>query len=203
VLLGMFCAFACLLPSGQMQMNPTVTRDGVAIGTYVDDTVANQVAVLEADVGQPGLLFAGSWYTMPLSIPGVIDMAEYYPVDGPTSQVLPVPYERAYILQAFSWGDNLWDGTMRGGCTAADTATSCAAKYSAPTYTQERRMWCGALSWNPLAIVWYYATPANLGELLNIEALPCPRVVRGRMGRWRLPWPTHSRAFRSWWIRGR
>jgi hypothetical protein len=48
--------------------------------------------------------------------------------------------ESAFILQAFTWGDNLSDGQTIGACTSADTPLSCYGKLQYPTGAEQLQL---------------------------------------------------------------
>jgi hypothetical protein len=48
--------------------------------------------------------------------------------------------ESAFILQAFTWGDNLSDGQTIGACTTADTPLSCYGKLQYPTSAEQLQL---------------------------------------------------------------
>src|SRR5579864_4591149 len=48
--------------------------------------------------------------------------------------------QSAFILQAFTWGDNLSDGQTIGACTASDTPQSCYGKLSYPTAAEQLQL---------------------------------------------------------------
>jgi hypothetical protein len=48
--------------------------------------------------------------------------------------------QSAFILQAFTWGDNLSDGETIGACTTADTPLSCDAKLRYPSAAEQLQL---------------------------------------------------------------
>ena len=69
--------------------------------------------------------------------------------------------QSAFILQAFTWGDNLGDGEAIGACSPSDTPASCAAKLRYPNSSEQLQLRNEALSHaHPKLIIWYsfYAT---------------------------------------------
>jgi hypothetical protein len=48
--------------------------------------------------------------------------------------------QSAFILQAFTWGDNLSDGETMGACTATDTPLSCYSKLRYPTGAEQLQL---------------------------------------------------------------
>jgi hypothetical protein len=48
--------------------------------------------------------------------------------------------QSAFILQAFTWGDNLQDGQATGVCTASDTRASCYAKLRYPSAAEQLQL---------------------------------------------------------------
>src|SRR5205807_7542921 len=62
----------------------------------------------------------------------------------------------AFILQAFSWGDNLSDGLGIGACTLSDTLTSCWARLRYPSPQEQLALRNAVLSnAHPTLILWY------------------------------------------------
>lgn len=60
------------------------------------------------------------------------------------------------ILQAFSWGDNVDDGSAIGVCNSSDTTASCAAKLRYPSGTEQLALRNAVLSNSrPQLILWY------------------------------------------------
>src|SRR6202011_5532211 len=150
-----FCAGACALPAGQISIDATTTdrgaslihRNGVVIGRYIDDTYRGDPRALAAEFRREhlGLIWI-STYRQPKDFgPGTSNVVEYYPVLDNDDQIASLPDVRqqgsGYILQAFSWGDNLYDGTLKGRCSMTDLPTVCAQRYSTPTSAQMKRMW--------------------------------------------------------------
>ncbi len=64
--------------------------------------------------------------------------------------------QSAFILQAFTWGDNLSDGQAIGACTANDTRASCYAKLNYPTASQQLKLRNEILTHaDPKLILWW------------------------------------------------
>ena len=73
--------------------------------------------------------------------------------------------QSAFILQAFTWGDNLSDGQAIGACTAVDTAASCYAKLDYPSAAQQLKLRNEILTHaNPKLILWW-SFPGTNGEV--------------------------------------
>lgn len=193
MLTGFFCTFAatasaCLsLPAHQQlvqvtQVDPqcpgqilTVTQDGQRVADYVDDTLGRSEAAAQSCAATAdGLPVYAGEYGYDYGLPN--GLVEWYPVLDQSSAVgqPPPPGQAGYILQAFSWGDNLGDGEAMGRCTRSDTPASCAAKYQAPTAVQLEQMWCAVQQYNPHLVLWYYAGGVPTDEVLQTMAEPCP-----------------------------
>jgi hypothetical protein len=64
--------------------------------------------------------------------------------------------QSAFILQAFTWGDNPADGQAVGVCTAADTPASCYAKLQYPTSAAQLQLRNEILTHaHPSLILWW------------------------------------------------
>ncbi len=64
--------------------------------------------------------------------------------------------QSAFILQAFTWGDNLSDGQAIGVCTAADTKQSCYDKLDYPSAADQLQMRNEVLlNAHPKLILWW------------------------------------------------
>jgi hypothetical protein len=189
-LLGFFCtglaaAYCSGIPSAQVVVSSGdlpqcpqalgVYRNGHAVGAYVDDTLGGSQAATQACAAQFTTVYAGE-AGHDRGVPN--GLVEWYPVADHNSRIgtPPSPGEAGYILQAFSWGDNVWDG--RGGpfhrCTLQESPTSCAAHYQAPSSQQLRTMWCRALARHPHVILWYYAA-GETNAVLRVEHQACTR----------------------------
>ncbi len=198
MLLGFFCAAACALPTGQVSIGPgmdagasLVHRDGAVIGRYIDDTYAGDPRVLAARfrMQHVGMILIGTYDRPEAFGPGTTNVVEHYPVLDHSSTVTPMPRERqgaGYILQSFSWGDNLTDGIARHRCSPVDSTAACAARYATPTVAQMRRSWCLARRTRASILLWYYYSAANAKMILAIERAGCAR--------W---WATHPGGRRS------
>lgn len=177
MLLGMFCALACTLPAGQVAIVNGQVRDGASgqvVGAYYDDTDPNEPADTAAAVATGEMTIAASYgHTDPRLPAGAIDAIEHYPVlDAGSSTTIPA--ERDYILQAFSWGDNVIDGQVWGRCTSTDSDAACATRYAAPTAAQMQMMWCQAIANHPRTVLWYFAgDQAAVQQILDLEQATC------------------------------
>jgi hypothetical protein len=154
-----------------------VSERGRVLGAYVDDSLGSAETLVAQQCTNARLtVFAGQWG--PAGVPG--GMREWYPVADHRSAVgpAPPPGDGGYILQSFSWGDNLDDG--RYGpfhrCNAQDTTATCAARYQAPSRAQLRSLWCHALARRPRSIFWYYAGD----EIAPLLATITQRTSAGR-----------------------
>jgi hypothetical protein len=71
----------------------------------------------------------------------------------------------AFILQAFTWGDNVADGQAMGVCTPSDTTSTCYARLSYPTAAEQLALRNAVLlNAHPKLILWWsfqgtYGTP--------------------------------------------
>jgi hypothetical protein len=185
-LVGFFCAAVCAVPAGQVSISGAdrgaslVQRDGVVIGRYIDDTYPGDPSVLAATfrAENVGLILVGS-YQKPRSFgPGTTNIVEHYPVLDRNSIVTPPPplppgSGSGYVLQSFSWGDNLTDGMTRGRCTAIDTTAQCASRYTAPTVAQMTTTWCLARQTRAPVLLWFYYSPTTANQILKIESDGC------------------------------
>jgi hypothetical protein len=150
-----------------------VTRRGQQVGAYVDDTAGAAETKDIQCVQSAGLpIYSGEW-GHDTGMPG--GMVEWYPVLDHRSRVgtPPGPGQRGYILQAFSWGDNVVDGETMGRCASSDTQTSCSARYSRPGFTQLRQMWCAARARKPREVLWYYAGGEPEAQVFRVMRRPC------------------------------
>jgi hypothetical protein len=184
MLLGFFCtglatALCAGIPPGQMIVRAdglpecpqtlSIYRDSHLVAAYVDDSIGPSEAQVQGCAAQLMTVYAGEFGHDQGLQNGLV---EWYPVADHHSYIgqPPAPGQAGYILQAFSWGDNVWDG--RGPpffrCTADDTTASCAGRYQSPSIGQLRTMWCRALRRHPRVIFWYYAA-GETNPVLNVE----------------------------------
>jgi hypothetical protein len=197
MLLGFFCtglaaAFCVGIPPGQMTVGSGnvpqcpqalgIYRAGHVVAAYVDDSLGGSEAAVERCAAQFTTVFAGE-FGYDQGLPN--GLVEWYPVADHTSQIgsPPRPGQAGYILQAFSWGDNVWDG--RGPpfhrCSPDDTTASCAARYEAPSVQQLHTMWCQALARHPHVIFWYYAASETYA-VVHVEREACQQGAQARAG---------------------
>jgi hypothetical protein len=189
---GFFCTFAatasaCLgLPAHQQLVESTVvdtgcpgtvlsvTVDGRRVANYVDDSLGSSEAAAQACAAADGLPVYAGEYGHDYGLPN--GLVEWYPIADQGSVVgnPPPPGQAGYILQAFSWGDNLSDGEAMGRCTSSDSTASCAAKYRAPSASQLEQMWCAVQQYSPHLVLWYYAGGVPTDDVLQAMARPCP-----------------------------
>jgi hypothetical protein len=200
-LVGFFCTAVCALPAGQLTIDgipkdrgaSLIHRNGVVVGRYIDDNYRGNRRALAARFRREhvGLILVGSYRKQEDFGPGTIDVIEYYPVldsDDKIAALPRVPPEgtgfgssdgSGYVLQAFSWGDNLYDGAIMGRCTSRDLPSACARRYSAPTTAQMKRMWCLARQNRAVVVLWYYYSLATAQTIYAIERGSCgPESVR-------------------------
>jgi hypothetical protein len=211
MLLGFFCtglaaAFCRGIPVVQMTVSSGnlpkcpqalgIYQGGQPVGAYVDDSLGAAEVTVERCAAQFTIVYAGE-FGHDQGLPN--GLVEWYPVADHSTPIgsPPGPGQGGYILQAFSWGDNVWDG--RGPpffrCNSDDTTASCAARYQAPSVQQLHTMWCRALGHHPHVIFWYYAA-SETNAVLRVEAQACRqgglRHTRSRKSRkqptlWLLP----------------
>ena len=75
--------------------------------------------------------------------------------------------QSAFILQAFTWGDNLDDGGAVGVCTPSDTQQSCYDKLTYPTPGDQLQLRNEVLlNAHPQVILWY-SFPGTYGQAGN------------------------------------
>jgi hypothetical protein len=73
--------------------------------------------------------------------------------------------QSAFILQAFSWGDNLSDGETIGACTASDTPVSCYDKLPYPSPSEQLQLRNEILLHaHPKVILWW-SFPGTDGDV--------------------------------------
>jgi hypothetical protein len=187
---GFFCtgpaALTCLVPPHQLVVRGYVPecpneygqpqvegvyRDDQLIAAYVDDSLGAAEAGTQACAQTYLPTFAGSASHQSTLANSLV---EFYPVLDHRSRVgrVPSPGSAGYILQAFSWGDNIWDGTHAGRCTSTDDPAACSSRYQAPSGRQLHAEWCGALRHHPRVILWYYAGSESTA-VLRAEHKPC------------------------------
>ncbi len=167
---GYYAADDCVLPAG----------DQAGVTSYVSQIKA-QDPVHTVMIGAYGRQQADSYQ-------GIADVigAELYPVS--TGSLMPVSTnesawdsfaewasqtqqaadaaakQSAFILQAFTWGDNLSDGQAIGVCTAADTQQSCYDKLVYPSPSDQLKMRNEVLlNAHPKLILWW-SFPGTYGQ---------------------------------------
>jgi hypothetical protein len=75
--------------------------------------------------------------------------------------------QSAFILQAFTWGDNLDDGQAIGACSASDTQASCYSKLRYPSANEQRELRNEVLEKaHPKLILWW-SFPGTYGQTGN------------------------------------
>jgi hypothetical protein len=73
--------------------------------------------------------------------------------------------QSAFILQAFTWGDNLSDGQIIGGCSASDTQLSCYSKLRYPSAADQLELRNEILLHaHPKLILWW-SFPGTYGDV--------------------------------------
>ena len=76
--------------------------------------------------------------------------------------------QSAFILQAFSWGDNLADGEAVGVCTASDTPASCWAKAQYPTTAAQLQLRNEILTHAHPSLILWWSFMGTYGQSGNI-----------------------------------
>jgi hypothetical protein len=72
--------------------------------------------------------------------------------------------QSAFILQAFTWGDNLSDGQAIGACTARDSQSSCYSKLRYPSGSEQLKLRNEVLLHaHPKLILWW-SFPGTYGQ---------------------------------------
>jgi hypothetical protein len=73
--------------------------------------------------------------------------------------------QSAFILQAFTWGDNLSDGETIGACSPSDTQLSCFAKLRYPSAAEQLQLRNEVLLHaHPQVILWW-SFPGTYGDV--------------------------------------
>jgi hypothetical protein len=75
----------------------------------------------------------------------------------------------AFILQAFSWGDNLTDGIDIGGCSGADTIVSCNARLRYPSAGEQLALRNAVLGNAHPALILWYSFPGSYGSAVPVN----------------------------------
>jgi hypothetical protein len=70
----------------------------------------------------------------------------------------------AFILQAFSWGDNLSDGEAVGICSSSDTIDSCNARLRYPSGSEQLALRNAILRNAHPALILWYSFPGTYGS---------------------------------------
>ncbi|HLY49723.1 MAG TPA: hypothetical protein VKR21_11050 [Solirubrobacteraceae bacterium] len=73
--------------------------------------------------------------------------------------------QSAFILQAFSWGDNLSDGETIGACTASDTPMSCYGKLPYPSGAEQLQLRNEVLLHAHPAVILWWSFPGTDGDV--------------------------------------
>jgi hypothetical protein len=72
----------------------------------------------------------------------------------------------AFILQAFTWGDNLSDGEAVGVCSSSDTLDSCNARLRYPSGAEQLALRNAILRKAHPALILWYSFPGTYGTAL-------------------------------------
>ncbi len=88
----------------------------------------------------------------------------------------------AFILQAFTFGDNIWDGEAVGVCTPQMTAAQCASRLQYPSASVQLRLRNEVLQYaHPSLILWYTFSEASQGSrwsaLSSVLSAPYPAAA--------------------------
>jgi hypothetical protein len=73
--------------------------------------------------------------------------------------------QSAFILQAFTWGDNLADGQIIGGCTTSDTQLSCYSKLRYPSAAEQLQLRNEILTHSQPKLILWWNFPATFGDV--------------------------------------
>ena len=91
--------------------------------------------------------------------------------------------ESAFILQAFSWGDNLGDGIASGVCTSTDSAAACSARARYPSPLEQLQLRNEVLLHaHPRLILWW-SFPGTYGSDSpdSYTTFPSGSVAQGQL----------------------
>ena len=72
--------------------------------------------------------------------------------------------QSAFILQAFTWGDNLSDGQAIGVCTPSDTAASCYAKAQYPDAAAQLELRNEVIEHAHPSLILWWSFPGTFGQ---------------------------------------
>jgi hypothetical protein len=89
----------------------------------------------------------------------------------------------AFILQAFSWGDNLNDGRAIGMCTAADTVAGCGARLAYPSPGQQLMLLDAVRNHAHAKLILWWSFPGTYGPAQAPspdEVVPTPQQAADR-----------------------
>lgn len=73
--------------------------------------------------------------------------------------------QSAFILQAFTWGDNLSDGQLIGVCSASDTQSSCYSKLSYPSAAEQLQLRNEILRHSHPKLILWWSFPGTYGDV--------------------------------------
>jgi hypothetical protein len=73
------------------------------------------------------------------------------------------PGRASFILQAFSWGDNMWDAQATGGCSHGETPAECLPQFRYPTAREQRQQRQTILLNSQPALMLWYGLPGTIG----------------------------------------
>jgi hypothetical protein len=108
----------------------------------------------------------------------------------------------AFILQAFTWGDNLGDGTTMGYCSPQDTTATCYAKLRYPSAGEQLQLRNEVLEHSQAKLILWWSFPGTYGQVGSDTYTVYPTGAEAA-SRWsglvsaiKAPWPpptTHAR----------
>ena len=75
--------------------------------------------------------------------------------------------QSVFILQAFTWGDNLDDGEAVGGCTTHDTPLSCYSKLRYPSPAEQLQLRNEVLTHAHRKLILWWSFPLTYGQVGN------------------------------------
>ena len=90
----------------------------------------------------------------------------------------------AFILQAFSWGDNLADGSAIGICPQTDTTIACAVRLRYPSPAEQLVLRNTVQKHAHPALVLWYSFPGTYGQATNPDPFYAPISYTEAAQRW-------------------
>jgi hypothetical protein len=92
--------------------------------------------------------------------------------------------QSAFILQAFSWGDNLADGRAIGICPQTDTTIACAERLRYPSAGEQLALRNTVQKDAHPALVLWYSFPGTYGQAANPDPFYAPISYTEAAERW-------------------